>query len=165
MATVENFGKLGEKPTHPELLDWLAVELVEGGWTLKRMHRMIMTSQAFRQSSRKTTESAEADPDNSLVSRAALRRMDADQLYDSMLQVSGQLDPERFGPPVELDKQESRDRSQADGRGLPPNDLHASAAVGARHASRGVRLSTNGAELHDAQRFECPHPGAAIDEQ
>jgi hypothetical protein len=107
VATVENFGKLGEKPTHPELLDWLAVELVEGGWTLKRMHRLMMTSQAFRQSSRKTTQSAEADPDNSLLSRAALRRMDADQLYDSMLQVTGQLDPERFGPPVELDKQES----------------------------------------------------------
>ncbi len=107
VATVDNFGKLGEKPTHPELLDWLAVELVEGGWTLKRMHRMMMTSQAYRQSSRKSTENMEADPDNSLVSRAALRRMDADQLYDSMLQVTGQLDPERFGPPAELDKRDS----------------------------------------------------------
>ena len=99
VATVDNFGKLGEKPTHPELLDWLAVELVEGGWTLKRMHRMIMTSQAFRQSSRKTPENMEADPDNSLVSRVALRRMDADQLYDSMLQVTGQLDPGVLGLP------------------------------------------------------------------
>ena len=107
VATVDNFGKLGEKPTHPELLDWLAIELVEGGWTLKRMHRMIMTSQAFRQSSRKSRENMEADPDNSLVSRVALRRMDADQLYDSMLQVTGQLDPGRFGPPAELDKRES----------------------------------------------------------
>ena len=107
VATVDNFGKLGENPTHPELLDWLAVELVEGGWKLKRMHRMIMTSQAFRQSSRKTAENMEADPDNSLVSRVALRRMDADQLYDSMLQVTAQLDPERFGPPAELDVRES----------------------------------------------------------
>ena len=107
VATVDNFGKLGEKPTHPELLDWLAVELVEGGWKLKRMHRMIMISQAFRQSSRKTAENMEEDPDNSLVSRVALRRMDADQLYDSLLQVTEQLDPERFGPPAELDKRES----------------------------------------------------------
>jgi len=107
VATVDNFGKLGEKPTHPELLDWLAVELVDGGWTLKRMHRMMMTSQAYRQSSRKSKEHVERDHDNSWVSRVAFRRMDADQLYDSMLQVTGQLDPERFGPPAALDKRES----------------------------------------------------------
>ena len=103
VASVDNFGKLGDKPTHPELLDWLAMELVEGGWTLKRMHRLMMTSQAYRQSSRTPAELIEADPDNALFSRMSLRRMDADQLYDAMLHISGKLDPNRFGPPGDID--------------------------------------------------------------
>lgn len=106
VASVDNFGKLGDRPTHPELLDWLAIELVEGDWTLKRMHRLMMTSQAYRQSSRVSAETLGADPGNSLVSRMPLRRMDADQLFDSTLLVTGRLDREQFGPPVPVDIEE-----------------------------------------------------------
>ena len=103
VASVDNFGKMGDKPTHPELLDWLAVELVEGGWKLKRMHYLMMTSQAYRQSSRASEAALEKDADNTLFSRMPLRRMDADQIYDSTLLVAGRLDPERFGPASELE--------------------------------------------------------------
>ena len=103
MATVGNFGKLGDKPTHPELLDWLAVELRRGRLDAQANASHdddLGGSSASRPERRR--KSMEADPGNSLVSRvAAFRRMDADQLYDSMLLVTGQLDPERFGPPAE----------------------------------------------------------------
>ena len=103
VASVDNFGKLGDAPTHPELLDWLAVELVEGGWTLKRMHRMMLTSRAYQQSSFPDPAVEEADPDNRWLARMPRRRVDADQLFDSLLRASGRLDPSMFGPPAELD--------------------------------------------------------------
>lgn len=101
VATVENFGRTGTAPTHPELLDWLATEFVRGGWSLKTLHRLIMTSTAYRQSSHldPAASAAQRDPDNGLLSRFPMRRMDADQLRDSILKVSGRLDPTPFGPP------------------------------------------------------------------
>ena len=107
VATPSNFGVTGAAPTHPELLDWLATEFVQKGWSIKSMHRLIMTSAAYRQSTRVDPEAAEKDPDNTLLSRMPLRRMDAEMLHDSILQVTGRLDPKRFGRPVKVTKKEN----------------------------------------------------------
>lgn len=101
VATPDNFGRAGEPPSHPELLDWLATDFVENGWSLKRMHRLMVTSSAYRQSSRRDGNLSSVDPDNALLGRMAMRRMDAEQLYDTLLTATGRLDPERFGPPQE----------------------------------------------------------------
>ena len=103
VASLANFGKLGTPPSHPELLDWLATEFVARGWSLKAMHRLMLTSSAYRQGSRLTRELESADPDNVLLSRMPLRRMDAEQLHDSILGVSGELDLKAFGPPVPVE--------------------------------------------------------------
>jgi hypothetical protein len=96
----DNFGHTGVPPTHPELLDWLATEFVREGWHLKAFHRLLMTSSAYRQSSHfDPPVVAGKDDNNTLLSRFPLRRMDADQLRDSILKVSGRLDITPFGPP------------------------------------------------------------------
>ena len=100
VTTPENFGHLGAKPTHPELLDWLATEFVQQKWSIKALHKLIMTSSAYRQSSHFDLASvSEKDPDNALLSRFPMRRMDGDQIRDSILKVSGRLDLTPFGPP------------------------------------------------------------------
>ncbi len=98
VKTLGNFGKAGMPPTHPDLLDWLAREFVQRRWSLKEMHRLMMTSSTYRQSSILTHRLEEVDPQNSLVSRMPLVRLDAESLYDSLLQVAGRLDETRFGP-------------------------------------------------------------------
>lgn len=100
VPTPDNFGHTGVPPTHPELLDWLATEFVRDGWSFKALHRLIMTSSAYRQTSHFDPAAvAGKDDDNALLSRSPLRRMDADQIRDSILKVSGRLDPTPFGPP------------------------------------------------------------------
>ena len=99
VPTVANFGLSGKKPTHPELLDWLAVEFVESEWSMKHLHRLIVTSRAYRLSSRNADgPSKTADPDNRLYWRANPRRMDAEVVRDSLLAVAGQLDATLGGP-------------------------------------------------------------------
>lgn len=98
VRSLGNFGKAGTPPTHPELLDWLAREFVRQGWSVKATHRLMMTSAVYRQSSAVTAEQAQKDPDNSLVSRMPMVRLDAEALYDSMLLVAGRLDETPFGP-------------------------------------------------------------------
>ena len=99
VSTLDNFGATGARPSHPQLLDRLAVEFVRSGWSIKALHRLMLTSSVYRQQSRLTSELAEADPENSLFSRMPLRRMEAEVVRDSLLAVSGQLDPTPFGPP------------------------------------------------------------------
>jgi hypothetical protein len=98
VTTLDNFGKAGAAPTHPELLDWLACEFVKRGWSVKDMHRLIMTSSAYRQSSQIDAATAEKDRANTLISRMPLMRLDAEALYDAMLSVAGRLDDTPFGP-------------------------------------------------------------------
>jgi hypothetical protein len=100
--TPGDFGALGRRPTHPELLDFLAGELVRQGWSLKRMHRLIMTSTAYRQSSRRNPAQDAVDSGNTLLGRYPLRRLEAEVLRDRILAVSGRLDRTAFGPPVAL---------------------------------------------------------------
>jgi hypothetical protein len=98
VRTLDNFGRAGEAPTHPELLDWLAVEFVRSGWSIKSMHRLMMTSAAYRQRSSVTPEREKLDPDNRLVSRIGLRRLDAESVRDTLLVLSGRLNRQPFGP-------------------------------------------------------------------
>ena len=103
VETPGEFGVLGTRPTHPELLDWLADELVRQGWSLKRMHKLLMTSSAYRQSSRRIDPKASAiDTDGALYSRFSVRRLEAEIIRDRMLATCGRIDRTQFGPPVEV---------------------------------------------------------------
>ncbi|MFN9040841.1 MAG: DUF1553 domain-containing protein, partial [Planctomyces sp.] len=90
----------GELPSHPELLDWLAIEFMESGWSLKHMHRLILSSRAWRQSSVRRPEHDAVDPDNRLLGRMNLRRLEAETIRDCILAVSGQLNGKMGGPPA-----------------------------------------------------------------
>ena len=92
VGTPDNFGRTGEAPTHEKLLDWLAVQFVEDGWSLKALHKQIMLSATYRMSSRHQAKAAEQDPQNQWYWRADLRRLEAEEIRDAMLAVSGQLD-------------------------------------------------------------------------
>lgn len=93
-----DFGSLGEAGTHPELLDWLAAELVDGGWKIKRMHRLIMLSNAYRMSSRPSPEALAKDPSNQKFQRFPMRRLTAEEVRDAMLAVGGVLNDKAGGP-------------------------------------------------------------------
>ncbi|MBL9190252.1 MAG: DUF1553 domain-containing protein [Opitutaceae bacterium] len=98
VRTSEEFGSQGEPPSHPELLDWLALELVQGGWDQKKFLRMLVTSAAYRQSSRVTPAVLEADPENRLFSRGPRFRLTAEMVRDQALAVSGLLNGKSHGP-------------------------------------------------------------------
>jgi hypothetical protein len=98
VATINDFGLQGETPTHPELLEWLANDLVEHGWNLKRLHRMIVLSQAYRLSGATHAAGMDADPDNRLWWHRPRRRLEAEIIRDNLLAVGGRLDPAIFGP-------------------------------------------------------------------
>lgn len=104
VGTPSDFGRMGDRPSHPELLDWLANELVEKGWSLKQLHRLLVNSSVYKQSSFRSPEKDAADPDNLLLSRMSVRRLDAEMLRDSMLVVSGLLNSKMFGPAVPVMK-------------------------------------------------------------
>ncbi|MCA1684515.1 MAG: DUF1549 domain-containing protein [Planctomycetia bacterium] len=100
VRSTSNFGTQGDRPTHPELLDWLASELVAGGWRLKPLHRVIMTSNAYRMSSRPNPEALAKDPANDAFWRFDMRRLSAEEIRDSVLAASGTLSPKMYGPGV-----------------------------------------------------------------
>ncbi|MEC8252106.1 MAG: PSD1 and planctomycete cytochrome C domain-containing protein [Planctomycetota bacterium] len=100
VATSENFGRQGERPTHPALLDWLARRFVESGWDLKGLHRLIVTSATYRQAASAPTARFEDDPENRLLARSPRRRLPAWMLRDQALALSGNLAPQVGGPPV-----------------------------------------------------------------
>ncbi len=96
--TPNDFGTQGDRPSHPELLDYLATELISNGWRLKPIHKLIMTSAAYMQTSDFASDKSLADPLNTLVWRQNYRRLEAEAIRDSMLAISQQLDPAMFGP-------------------------------------------------------------------
>jgi hypothetical protein len=104
VTTPNDFGRMGTRPSHPELLDWLANEYVKSGWQMKPLHRMILLSSAYRQASRSPQEKAyaEKDPDNKWYWKANRRRLAAEEIRDTMLAVSGRLNPKAGGPSVML---------------------------------------------------------------
>lgn len=92
VRTTDNFGLLGESPSHPELFDWLARRFVADGWSVKSLHRLLLNSSTYQQSSSPSADLAARDPENKLLGRANIRRLDAEEVRDAMLSVSGQLD-------------------------------------------------------------------------
>jgi len=100
VATAEEFGSQGDLPSHPELLDWLAVEFVESGWNIKQLLRTLLMSATYRQSSKVSTELAESDPDNRLLARGPRFRLPAETIRDQALGVAGLLSSKMNGPPV-----------------------------------------------------------------
>jgi hypothetical protein len=109
VATPDNFGRTGAAPSHPELLDWLAVELVARGWSAKALHRLMLTSSAYRQASALGPAAHAAakviDPDDRLLWRQRMRRLEAEALRDAILAVAGTLNPDAGGPPVPMQRQ------------------------------------------------------------
>lgn len=100
VATPSDYGIRGAKPTHPELLDWLATEFMQRGWSMKQMHRLLMTSATYRQQSRVAPTAADKDPENVWLSHMNRRRLSAEEIRDAVLQASGDLNLKMEGIPV-----------------------------------------------------------------
>jgi hypothetical protein len=114
VKSTDDFGAMGQKPTHPELLDWLASKLIAGGWSIKAMQRLLVNSSAYRMSSALRDDGERLDPSNVYLHRMNVRRLEAEAIRDAILSVSGRLVPALYGPgvPVHL-------TSFMDGRGRP----------------------------------------------
>jgi hypothetical protein len=100
VKTADDFGSQGEPPSHPQLLDWLAVDFRESGWDMKRFYRQVLNSATYRQMALATPEKIAKDPENRLLSRGPRFRMDAEMVRDYALAVSGLLAPQIGGPSV-----------------------------------------------------------------
>ncbi|MDE0165794.1 MAG: PSD1 and planctomycete cytochrome C domain-containing protein [Bryobacterales bacterium] len=109
VTSVDNFGLLGDRPTHPELLDYLAGRFVEDGWSIKKMIRLIVLSQAFRQAGEATPRARQVDPLNRLLHHFPLRRLEGESLRDSILLMSGKLRDSMFGPSIHPHRAEAKD--------------------------------------------------------
>jgi hypothetical protein len=122
VRTPDNFGLLGEPPTHPELLDWLATRFVSGGWSVKALHRSILLSNTYQMSSTPDGRAPERDPDNRLHGRAEVRRLEAEAIRDSLLAVGGTLDRTTGGSLLQVKNRDylfdhtSRDTTRYDSR-------------------------------------------------
>jgi hypothetical protein len=149
VATPENFGLTGEPPTHPELLDWLGGEFVRNGWRVKPLIKLLMTSTAYRQSCRPAAaaRAAAVDPDNRLLWRMRLRRLEAEVIRDSILAVSGALRPALGGPPVLL-------HAEPDGKVVV--DEKASPGAGAKYRRSVYLLSRRAYNLSLLNVFDQP---------
>jgi mono/diheme cytochrome c family protein len=124
VRTPSNFGVMGEKPSHPELLDWLAIEFVERGWSIKAMHRLLMTSESYQMSSRDIAEDVAIDPENRMFWRMPRQRLEAETIRDQMLAVAGTLDRTLGGPNVfpYIDPDLFEKSSKRDWPGKPDDD-------------------------------------------
>jgi hypothetical protein len=100
VSTSSDFGRLGDRPSHPELLDWLAIDFMRDGWSTKRLVRQLVLTETFRQGSHASAAALIADPDNRLLHHHPTRRLDAEAIRDSLLAVSGRLDPRLGGRPI-----------------------------------------------------------------
>jgi hypothetical protein len=113
VGSVDNFGKLGEMPTHPELLDYLADRFVQENWSIKKLIRTLVLTRAYQMSARPEPQAEKADPENLLLHRMRLRRLEGEAIRDAILAVSGQLKNDMYGPSVPVyltDFQEGRGR-------------------------------------------------------
>jgi hypothetical protein len=100
VRTPDDFGRMGQPPTHPELLDHLAAEFVRGGWSIKKMHRLMLLTSAYQMSSEVKPRAARVDPENRLLHHQPVRRLEGEAIRDAMLAVAGRLDRTLFGPSV-----------------------------------------------------------------
>ncbi len=137
--TPSDFGRMGERPSHPELLDFLACELVDGGWQLKRLHRLIMTSVTYQQQSRIDPDKEALDAENRYLWRAPIRRLEAEPLRDRILATSGALQPKMFGPSVPV-MQDSVGQIIAGEAKVPESPTSVAALRGGEESRRGIYL-------------------------
>jgi Protein of unknown function (DUF1553)/Protein of unknown function (DUF1549)/Planctomycete cytochrome C len=100
VRSIDDFGAMGQKPSHGALLDWLACKLVENGWSIKAIHRLMLTSNTYRMSSLPDARAEQVDPGNTRLHRMNVRRLEAESIRDALLAVSGQLKPAMYGPSV-----------------------------------------------------------------
>jgi hypothetical protein len=117
VATSDNLGYTGSPPTHPALLEFLAAELVRSGWSAKALHRLILSSAVWRQSSAPRTDAQAFDPDNRLLARYPLRRLDSEAIRDAMLAVAGELDDRQGGPSIATKRTETGEVVPEDSEG------------------------------------------------
>ena len=108
VATPSNFGKLGERPTNPELLDWLASEFVDSGFSVKHIQRLILTSTTYRMSSVESPEAVQIDPDNRTLSHFPRKRLEAESLYDAMASATNVIVRQESGKPLDVEKDKNR---------------------------------------------------------
>ncbi|MSV30401.1 MAG: DUF1553 domain-containing protein [Bryobacterales bacterium] len=134
VATSNDFGRQGDAPTHPELLDWLATEFVRGGWSVKAMQRTLMLSNTYRMSSGPDAANSKIDADNRYFWRMNRRRLEAEALRDAVLAVSGELNPKPGGPPVAVPLSEEEREGMRDATQWPV------ASDPAEHSRRSVYL-------------------------
>ena len=170
VASVDNFGRLGDKPTHPELLDRLATEFMRVGWSTKRMVRQIVLSRTYQLSSRHNEVSWNADPQNQLLWRAHRRRIPAESIRDAILSVSGKLDLTPGGSPVEglgtLVTQNVADEKQIDQKEvLHRSVLPADHPIPTSTNAGSVRFCRSGSGCRSAVSDQRSGSGAASVEQ
>jgi hypothetical protein len=173
VATPGDFGRMGQRPTHPELLDYLASTFVENGWKMKAMHRLILLSNTYQQSSATQDAAAKVDPDNKLLWRLRRHRMEAEAIRDSMLFVSGTLNPRWAAPacsrkvPKGVLTRTLGDggggrmvNREGSGPGEPPQRLHLRAAQSALSDAAGVRQRQQLRERAHAHELGDRYAGA-----
>jgi hypothetical protein len=136
LPTPSDFGTRSGKPTHPELLDWLASEFVTNGWSVKNLHRKILNSAAYRQQSNPSEQAHSQDPSNLLLSHFSRRRLNADEVRDALLQATGALNLKRGGRPVvpPLSAEEKEMLTQR------PDDAWVLTADASEHSRRTIYL-------------------------
>ncbi len=146
VPTVDNFGVLGQPPTHPELLDCLAIHFVrDQGWSMKKLIREIVLSRSYQMSSKPADAAAElADPDNALLHRANLRRLEGEAIRDAILTVSGRLNPKLGGPSVPVHLTEFM---EGPGQDRTVREVRSTAMAGAAFTRRCGAISC----AHDAR--------------
>jgi hypothetical protein len=149
VETQNDFGMNGTRPSHPELLDWLAGEFVRSGWSLKKLHRLILTSETYRQSNARTRAAQKVDADDRLLSRFPSRRLEAETIRDSMLAVSGRLNFEMGGPGFDLF------RARGGLNGFPP--IESFGKEGRRRMIYAHRIRMEREAVFGA--FDCPDAG------
>src|SRR5882762_570693 len=110
MSTPDDLDTMSEAPSHPELIDYLASRFIDDGWSIKKMHRLIMLSSVYQESSANNPRYAQIDPNNRLLWRANIRRLEFEPLRDSLLAIGGTLDKTMYGRPVDMNGGESSTR-------------------------------------------------------
>jgi hypothetical protein len=157
VSTPGDFGLNGSAPSHPKLLDWLAADFMDNGWSIKRLHRQILQTRTYQQAAIPANQQSIAvDPDNRLLSRASLRRLEAESLRDAILQICGQLNPKMGGPSVPVT--EDGEGKAVIGTQNRVNGLFASVSdAGGEAYRRSVYIaSLRSLPLNELQTFDLP---------
>ena len=152
VETSNDFGRAGAKPTHPELLDWLATEFIRSGWSIKKMHRLITLSETYRQSGLINADAQGKDADVRLLWRFPSRRLEAEALRDSILAVAGQLNLKTGGPGFDLFK------SRGGLSGFPPVESFAGEGLRRMIYAHKIRMEPD--SIFGA--FDCPDAGQSV---